>query len=394
MGQKVSTKRRLAFVIHDMNSWGGQDRSTLEIARRLSRKWPIDVYSFTLENKEARDAGGLSFHPVGPNVARPVLVKSLFFYANTLLPLWLMPKISRSRAPLIHATGACSLVSDIIHVQFIHAAWRDAPMSLLHDSRGIYQNILRQFNLQSEKKIFTKQKIYIAISNSVARDLHRYYGIEDGIRVIHHGVDSKEFHPSAKNRKSVRASLKISSSELMIVFVGAFERKGLSVSIDALARLSVETRARVKLIAIGSGDRTFFEAHARNRGVRAHVEFVEHTREILPYYQAADIFLLPTIYEPFGLVIVEAMACALPCVVSACAGASELLKDQETGSLIQNPLNVSEVAARLEQLILNENMRRKMADNARQVAEGRSWDTVAEEYADFLEPWVTGEQES
>src|SRR4051812_40199724 len=95
-------QRPLAFVIHDLNSWGGHDRSTLEIARRISHRFPVDIYSFTLNDPKGLQAWGnngrnVRFHKIRPNFDHPVFAKLALFHAATLAPLRVGPRL-RKRA--------------------------------------------------------------------------------------------------------------------------------------------------------------------------------------------------------------------------------------------------------------------------------------------------------
>ncbi|MBI3557050.1 MAG: glycosyltransferase family 4 protein, partial [Deltaproteobacteria bacterium] len=357
MQRKPTSPRGLAFVIHDMNSWGGQDRSTLEIARRLSQHWPVEVHAFSLEGKHR---GKLDFHAVNPNIIRPMLLRSMLFHGATLVPLWLQAKLKGGSAPLVHATGACSLISDVVHVQFIHAAWHKAAQAMSPDYRvtegmakDAYQKLLYLYDSAMEKTLFTNKRRYIAISKSVANDLRKLFGLRTNVTVIYHGVDSTRFRPSHKNRKAVRRQCGVGDRDQMLLFVGSYERKGLGPAIETVSRFSPAHRSRVKLVAVGSGNTKLFSALAARLGVSANLVFAPHTKEIIPYYQAADIFVLPTFYEPFGLVILEAMACGLPCLVSACAGASELMTEGKSGMLIKDPGSAAEIAKKLERLLDN-----------------------------------------
>lgn len=396
MGQNLPRPRRLAFVIHELNTWGGQDRSTLEIARRLSHHVPVDIYAFSLEPAPDHTWGDVRFHKMSPQIKRPALAKTLLFYGETSVPLWLKPLFERGDRPLIHATGACSLISDVVHLQFIHSAWKSerdrlrtevprfkSPRALAHD---LYHQALLRFDIATERQAFKPGKHYIAIANCVARELATHFGITGNVRVIYHGVDSAHFRPSTEGREKLRESIGVKADDVMAVFVGAYERKGLAVAIESVALLGAKARSKIKLVAVGSGDTEGFTKLARKHGVLENVVFVGHKREILPYYQAADAFVLPTVYEPFGLVILEAMSCALPCVVSATAGASELIDDGASGMLVRDPFSAAELARKLEPLVLDRELRERLGRAARQIAVKRSWDQVASEYLDFLKP--------
>lgn len=405
-------QRSLAFVIHDLNAWGGHDRSTLEIARRLSHRWPVDVYAYTLADPLGLDAWGtVRFHRVRPNVQHPFAAKLAWFYAMTYPQLRLLPRMTARPAPLIHATGTCTWVSDVVQVQFINAAWKQREQRLPEGvcarpyargtqgpiawARNLYHEKLLDHHVWTEHKVYTKDRTYIAIARSVADELREMFGITERVHVIHHGVDSKLFAPAAgaqlAEREGLRRKLGVTPEELLIAFVGAYERKGLAVAIDSLAALSPAARARAKLMAVGGGAAHAFQERARKLGIEDRLVLAGHTRDVPSFYRASDLFLLPTLYEPFGLVVLEAMACGLPPVVSRLAGASELIRDGVSGTLIDDPADATEVARRLEPLLLDDRLRARMSMDARQAAQARSWDHVAEEYAQVLAPLLQQE---
>ena len=395
--------RRVAFVIHDLNTWGGHDRSTLEIARRVSHFHPVDVYAYTLQDPQGLEAwGDVRFKPIKPHFKRPVFFKISWFFAANLPRLNIIPFIKGEPRPLVHTTGACALGADVIQVQFVNAAWNSklkvlppevcAPPhargrgKLETRLRKTYQDFMMNYGIYAERELYVKDKNYIAIAHSVAKELEEHFGIRDHVHVIHHGVDSEIFKPAEtegeiRDRAKRRAELKIAAEDVVISFVGAYERKGLAIAIRALAEIKLELRKNVKLLAVGGGSEAGFRELAQSLGVSENVIFVGHQKQIVPYYQIADLFLLPTLYEPFGLVVLEAMACGLAPIVSRIAGASELIKDGESGKLIEDPTDPKEIARLLEPWVENGALRKKAAFHARKVALGRSWDQVAREYS-------------
>lgn len=384
---------KLTFAIHDLNTWGGQDRSTLEIARRLSHHWPVEVLAFTMHDPQLKDWGNLTFRQVKPNLRRPVLAKTLYYQLATLL---LHPWINHSHR-LVHATGAVSAVNNIIQVQFIQTAWRAIREEVVKQNasalparpmlREIYHHLLSDLNILFERRIYNSQNRYIAIADGVASDLRKYFGITSQIDIIRHGVDAVGFHPASQSaeamnhRRELRGKYGIGEQESVLVFVGAYERKGLSVAIEAMARLTPQVRSLCRLVAVGSGPTESYRAQAAQAGVADRVLFIGHQKEIRPYYWMSDLFVLPTLYEPFGLVTMEAMACGLPAIVSRNTGASELMIDHESGSLIDDPSSAQEVAMRISDLVQNKNRQSAMAEKARAIAAARTWDVVADEYA-------------
>jgi len=107
------------------------------------------------------------------------------------------------------------------------------------------------------------------------------------------------------------------------------------------------------------------------------VTFVSHTRDIAAYYAASDLFVFPTLYEPFGLVIVEAMASGLPVITSRLAAAADYIDDGVSGILLETPHQPQELASKVELLLADSGLRDTIGRRGREVAERFSWDEVA-----------------
>ena len=117
---------------------------------------------------------------------------------------------------------------------------------------------------------------------------------------------------------------------------------------------------------------------ASDIGVAEQVLFVGRSQEVWKYFAACDVFLLPTLYEAFGLTVLEAMASGLPALVSDKAGAAELIQDGYNGLLLKDPTDASEIAAKLEGLFLNERFSKQLGAEARRTALQFSWESVAQ----------------
>jgi UDP-glucose:(heptosyl)LPS alpha-1,3-glucosyltransferase len=358
----------LAFAIHDLNQRGGQDRSTLEIIEALAARRRVSAHAFTFEPSIPHSP--VVFRPVKPTRPRPALLKLIIFHLATL---W---RFRRGEA-LICATGACSLVSDVIHVQFVHRSWARRP----ERERSLYHRLLRIYNLVTEWISFRPHKTYVAISAGVRRELELEYGLSRVV-VVHHGVDAKRFSPPNGDDEKLAFRRKLGlgeESRAIFLYVGTYERKGLSLVIAAMARLMPQFRKGVLLVAVGAGDRAAYAERARRLGISEQAIFLPPHPRIEDVFRAADAFVLPTAYEPFGLVILEAMASGLACVVSAQAGAAELIRHGESGLLLQNPHDEAELAARLAELT-DLPLRERLGSAARTTALTRSWARVAQEF--------------
>ena len=152
------------------------------------------------------------------------------------------------------------------------------------------------------------------------------------------------------------------------------------MAIRALAALPSELRRQTRLLAVGNGDREAYAALARREGVSDSVFLRPHERETRGFYQAADAFVLPSFYEPFGLVALEAAACACPPVLSACTGAAELFTPGQSALTVENPGDTAGFTRALTDLLVDPARAQAMGLQARAVALRRGWDQVVRDY--------------
>ncbi len=394
---------RVAFAIHHVNPWGGHDRSMLEIIRRLShRRMNVEVHSFRLDDPQKQDRWGpFTFVPVRPFIRKPAIVMLTWFYLVTAWRFSRKLRGARRRATRVHATGACILPSDVIQVQFVQAEWKRIKRTLppvIYRSHGArsprffrrhlsraYAWIIQEYNLLIERIAYRPSKRYIAISHRIQRELMHHFRIPaERISVVHHGVDAEAFHPSPDERTNARAALGCFPEDVVLLVVGEYERKGLATALQAIALLPDSLRARARLLAVGQGDGQGFQRLADKLGVSKNLTLLPHQKDIARFYRLADVFVLPTLYEPFGLVVLEAMASGLACVVSECAGAAELLEDRESAMILRNPADPRELMQQLEPVLESRAFRESLGKSARAIAQARSWDVVADAYHDIL----------
>jgi glycosyltransferase involved in cell wall biosynthesis len=395
----------LSYILQDLNPWGGQERVTLEVARRLSHHVPVEVFSYTFHDAPGSGPwGARTFHPIRPLLRKPEGIKALLFYALAT------PRIraAKRRGSLLHAAGACAITSDVVQMHFVHAAWRAVLGRLPEEMRrppgaapgrplrnallSAYHARLTGTYIAMERAAYRPHKTYIACSRRVAGELEEHFGLRERVHVIHHGIDPDEYRPAQsmpggpEDRAALRASLGIAPDEVVALFVGGFDRKGLPTVLRAMHRLSAAALGRSRLVAIGQGNRARFLDLARQHGCGDRVTLLDPQRGIARYYRAADLMVFPTLYEPFGMVIAEALASGLPTIVSGIAGASELIPGPEAGVLLGDPSDPDEVAAAWDRLVIDDEGRRRMGVRAREAVAWRTWDVVAREHLAVLSP--------
>lgn len=248
--------------------------------------------------------------------------------------------------------------------------------------------------IEAERRIATTADRIVVASAHEKHLLTALYGADAGrIEVVPCGIDLELFTPMEK--EVARRKLGLKDGERVILFVGRIEPlKGIDILISAAAQLHEDENFIV--LIVGGGGRATEEiaqlrAQAAELGVDHHISFegaVDHSRLPL-YYNAADVCVVPSYYESFGLVAVESMACGTPVVASRVGGLTTTVRDGETGYLI--PWRCPEpFAERLELLLDNDELRASFGRAGREAVERYRWANVADAVGALYESLLVG----
>ena len=214
-------------------------------------------------------------------------------------------------------------------------------------------NPLHQLQLQIEKKTFESEQTQTIIVNSamVRQQILNYYNTSSSkIHVIHNGVEWKEletdFHDSMIHRKEHAIHLGLDPSVFQFLFVGHnFARKGLKSLIKALSLVS---NKNFHLSIVGHDkDISSYQMLVSHLGLDSQITFFGAQSSSRPFYLAADALVVPSMYDPFANVTVEALALGLFVVSSKTNGGYEVLQSN-SGVVVENGQNIEELAAALE----------------------------------------------
>ncbi len=229
-------------------------------------------------------------------------------------------------------------VSDPLHRYWMGIRYPGKLHRLLQEMNPRHRTIL-----QLESAILHPANTRMIITNSqLSKDLIReYYNYPaERIHVIYNGVDLERFQPAPAARND---------GSLQLLFVGQdFKRKGLAAVIDALA-LVRDAGVTPTLRVIGRDDPSPYRARAGRLGLSGHVTFEGPSRDIHAAYQTADLFVFPTLYDPFANVCLEALACGLPVLTTTTNGSSEILNEGLDGYVVDG--GAAGLAARLAEKI-------------------------------------------
>ncbi|MEY2565145.1 MAG: UDP-glucose:(heptosyl)LPS alpha,3-glucosyltransferase [Verrucomicrobiota bacterium] len=167
----------------------------------------------------------------------------------------------------------------------------------------------------------------IANSRMVQEEIVRLYGFpSEKIDLVPNGVPVAAFRPDEERRSKMRETLGLKSEEVAVLFAGSgWERKGLRFATAAMEQSGKEMR----LLVAGRGDQRRFKSKR--------VQFLGVVQDMPALYGAADIFLLPTVYDPFSNACLEALAAGLPVITTRANGFSEIIEHGVHGSVVERP---------------------------------------------------------
>jgi starch synthase len=243
----------------------------------------------------------------------------------------------------------------------------------------------------------------VAVSEAMKRDVHELYGVPIAkTRVIHNGIDVHEYKP--RPNPAVLQSYHIDAHKPYVLFVGRITRqKGIMHLINAIQFLRPGIQV---VLCAGAPDTPELGQEMVERLERARLdcpnaiiwvpEMVPRD-DVISLYTHASIFICPSVYEPFGIINLEAMACETPVVASAVGGIQEVVVHGETGLLVpfepvgthdfepKEPEQFSkDLAAAVNRLIDDPNTRQEMSRKARRrVEQYFSWTSIARRTLDF-----------
>lgn len=268
-----------------------------------------------------------------------------------------------------------------------HAEWlkirKDTESMLKRLSFSI--NPLHLSLLKIEKELFRRTRHIVANSMMVRENIIRHYDVpEERISLIYNGVDLRRFRPENRNnrRLEVKKRFSIPDDAILLLFVGSgFKRKGLATLMEALSVLR-QKRKEIYLIAAGRDNPDYYKKLAADYRISETVRFIGVQPDIENFYAASDIFVLPTLYDPFSNATLEAMASGRPVITTKNNGASELISNGQEGYILNRLFDAGELAARIEQTLGNIEA---MGRAARIKAEGFSIKQAADQFLSVIQ---------
>lgn len=375
---------------------GGMNVYVLNLAQALGELGhTVDIYTVTHHEEDSIDV------PLHPNVTVIHLLRQEGGRGVTDPYQGLDHFIEQIEA---RATSL-SAPYDVIHAHYYYSGLAglkvreelQVPLLVTFHTLGTmkkqYLGIEDRRRIEAESKIIDQADGIIASTDLEAADVMEWHQVPaERLYTAHPGVDHHIFRPSDRN--AARTILDLPQDEKLILFVGRIDPiKGIHLLIDAFAGLVAELDVELsKLLIIGgdpededfgvTGESSNLFQQIEELQLQDRVAFVgsQPHNQLAYYYAAADLVAMPSAYETFGFVALEAMACGACVVASRVGGLQYLIQDGENGRLFE-PQNIEELCAIMKELLLDRDQSDRLGRNAAKSSYRYCWNLQAEKVA-------------
>ena len=303
-------------------------------------------------------------------------------YINNLLFSYLTQKATENQFDIVHSHAMVTHAN----VQTLHVP---CVLSRYTESKGV-KKLLRYLNTLLSPRLLAylwlekyqirtiNHRQIIAVSEFLARNItHSYPDVADHISIAYPGIQIAHTEATQINqRQQQRERLQLKEVDFVLLFVANdYKRKGLLVLLDAVKTIN---NPRLHLIVAGNDQPEKLTDCVNKAGLNTQVHFIGACKDMEALYPAADALVHPTLADTYAMVVLEAMAHAIPVIVSHAkyCGFAEHLTHHEA-LLINNPKDSSEIAQHIQLLLSNDSLRHSLAKQGKQKALSICWgDTV------------------
>ncbi|MDQ3272327.1 MAG: glycosyltransferase family 4 protein, partial [Pseudomonadota bacterium] len=354
------------------NTGGGAERYSIALVEQLALRHEVHVFAQQINHH----APGVAYHRVSMPMRKPRWLNQLWYAFAT----W---RATRTGFDIVHSH------ENTWHgqVQTVHVV----PVShnLFHKRTG-WRRLLRWIKVLTSPRLLiylglecmrfrpVKARRVVVTSASLGSiTAATYPGAEVMTSVITPGVHLPAQPANDDDKVRARRTLGLPAQGFCLLFVGNdYRKKGLDTLLEVLAMLPEPT---VLAVVGNPGHIPEFRQRAESLGIGGRVFFLGVMQDVGAAYLAVDALVHPTLEDTFAMVVLEAMAHALPVVVSGAAycGISGLLSDGVNALVLEDPRNVQALGAALEKISRDEELRRTLGGHARIFASAFRWEYIA-----------------
>jgi glycosyltransferase involved in cell wall biosynthesis len=372
---------RITLVSHDFISGEGQGEVTRRIAASMARRGhSVHVVGHRIEPGLSQQRG-VTAHFVDVPRTRPAILKEVWFMLRSAAVI----RREGLQGTVIHGQGDVTLVRHHVNtIHFAHGSFRRVTRQL-GMRLGLHHALYHAIHARLEGVAFRRcAGSLVAVSEKVRRELGAAGYGAGRVRIIRHGVDVEPPPPRRAARDRILSEFGLPKTATIFLFAGELTRgrKGLGTLLRALALLPAASDAR--LIVAGHAQGSPLVGEADRLGVRDRVVFCGFRRDLPALMAGADAFVLPTRYDTFGLVVLEALAVGTPVIVSSpeYCGAAELVTEA-SGVLLGDPTDPAELRDALRRLAEDPALRRRMGEAGEAVARTFTWERAYQQYEEL-----------
>lgn len=375
-------RRSIALVYPACHRRGGVERCVREVARALADRYDV---TFVGDEFDPNGMEGVSFDPVGGR-RLPTFLGLLSFRGRA------SRRLRERRDDVVVTWGAQCPPGDILAVASVHRAWlrhgRAIPTRF-----GRIPNRVRYALPQHAVRLYLERSYFRSRSNNIVcvlseqnlEEVAQLYNVPlQRMVIIPNGYAGEEFSAerAAELRARQRAQLGLGETDVLVLLVAnELHRKGFATLLEAVAEVG---DPRVKVAVVGRAPIEAYMPQIRQRGLGDRVRWYGPSDEVAVWYAAADLFVMPSQYEAYPLVVIEALACGLPVITTAFAGSLDAVQPGVNGLLLEDPSDALELARLLRQG-LNDDVRASWREAAPASVARLEWRRIAERYAEQIE---------
>ncbi|MEM4255263.1 MAG: glycosyltransferase family 4 protein [Candidatus Norongarragalinales archaeon] len=368
---------------------GGTEKHLFEACRRLARKHEVTVLTSMLPHtKREEEFQGVRI------VRMPAAV--LTWLPHPLpppVPLYLLPwpdlVEEAKQADVVHIHNR--FVYSMFEIFTVKKILKKKLALTLHNARpqgidlptdlvgGLYDDVYG-------RKIMQNCDAIAGVSKNTL-DITVPEGTRVPMQVVYNGVDTGAFNPRNSGQRILKDLVGAEGKEIVLTVCRLVEQKGLDYLLDAIPLVDKELGGKAHFVLLGRGPLLeHLQAKAKKLGVEEKISFLAERfseKDLAALYAACDCFVLPSLWEPFGIVVVEAMATGKPVVGTDIGGIPEIIEHGKNGFLVQ-PRDARALAQRITFLLQNKKTARKMGAEGRKIAVKKfTWDETAKSYEKF-----------
>ncbi|MEM6551167.1 MAG: glycosyltransferase family 4 protein [Planctomycetota bacterium] len=387
---------RVAIVTHRLLRTDGQGKINYELALRLAeRGQTVELVSSELDGP-LKGAANTSWHAVPlPGWLPTQLLRNQWFAFGSRRRLRAMRKVGK-RPDLIVVNGGITYHrADVNIAMFVHSYWKTVELPEDGAGRGVgswvqqvYHRFYAWFNAVWEKRAFRRASASVGLAGLVEDQLRRCVGVPTKrVHVIEPGVDGEHFQALTEGEATpLREEMGVAAGERLGIFVGDLgsRRKNLELVLKAMTEVD-----GVRLAVVGGTTRSVYPGMAESMGLSERVRFLGRRSDVAELVRQADVFCFPSRYDPWALVVTEALASGVPVVVGPEVGASAAVEDGVNGHLLAHAEDLEGMTAALRRVVedgLSVERRRAVRASVME----RTWDRMTDEYEALFDRLLTG----